>query len=62
MTYIGWEQLLESDDDKTYGHGSLYGVELTSSQVNDPYKELSTQQTTDFLDNFDCDNYFPKLD
>ena len=37
---LGWERLLESDDDKTYGRGSLYGVELTSSQVNDPYKQL----------------------
>ena len=52
------ERLLESDDDTTCGPGSLCGVELTSPQVNDPYKELSTQLTTDFLCAFDCYDYF----
>ena len=61
---LGWERLLDSDDAETYGRASAstYGVELSSSQIEDPYKELSTQQTTDFLENFDCDDYFPKLD
>ena len=30
--------------------------------MNDPYLELSTQQTHDFLAHFDDDDSFPKLD
>ena len=36
---LGWEPLMEEE---------LYGVKLTSSQIADPHKELSTQQTSDF--------------
>ena len=51
---LGWEPLMEKE---------LYGVKLTSSQVADPHKELSTQQTSDFLANFDDDDdNFPAYD
>ena len=46
----------------TYGRRTL-GVKLTSSQIADPHKELSTQQTSDFLANFDDDDdNFPAYD
>lgn len=32
------------------------GVELTNSQIEDPYLPLSTQQTTDFIAQFDADH------
>ena len=44
------------------GGTSLCGVDLTCSQLEDPYRELSTQQTADFLANFDDDGYFPEID
>ena len=57
---LGWERLLE---DKEPGHhtNAPFGVELSCSQIGDPQKELSTQQTKVFLDNFDDDSYFPEV-
>ena len=49
---LGWERLLEDNS----------GVQLTSSQIADPFREISTQQTSDFLANFDTDDHFPQLD
>ena len=37
-------------------------MDLTSSQMLDPSCELSTQQATDFVANFDDQNYFPHFD
>ena len=37
-------------------------MDLTSSQVLDPSSDLSTQQTSDFLANFNDDLYFAQLD
>ena len=42
---LGWEQLLS----KPVGSNSLYGVELSNSQIEDPTTELSIQQTADYL-------------
>ena len=36
--------------------GTVCGVELTNSQIKDTYLLLSTQQTTDFLAQFDADH------
>ena len=36
--------------------GTLCRVELTNSQIEDPYIPLSTQQTTDFLGQYDTDH------
>ena len=41
---------------------TLCGVELTSSQIADPYRKLSTQQTCAFLAQFDGDEYFLNID
>ena len=41
---------------------TLCGVELTSSQIADPYRELSTQQTCALLAQFDGDEYFLNID
>ena len=38
------------------------GVELTCSQLEDPYTELSMQQTADFLAHVDDDCAFPSMD
>ena len=55
---LGWERLLEPEEPCSTG-STLCGVDLTSSQMLDSSCELSTQQTTDFLANFDDENYFP---
>ncbi len=51
---LGWEALFEDDPEPPT---IVSGVQLTASQLDDPTKELSTQQTTDFLppleDNFE---------
>ena len=36
--------------------GTLCGVELTKSHIEDPYLLLSTQQTTDLLAQYDADH------
>ena len=58
---LGWERLLDSEEACSTG-SALCGVDLTSSQMLDPSCELSTQQATDFLANFDNENYFPHFD
>ena len=55
---LGWERLLEPEEACSSG-STLCGVDLTSSQMLD---SSSTQQTTDFLANFDDESYFPHLD
>ena len=55
---LGWERLL---DDSEPLDTNVCGVDLTASHVENPYRELSTQQTADFLAGFD-DDLFPKLD
>ena len=52
---LGWERLLEDSE-------PLCRVDLTCSQVENPYRELSTQQTADFLAGFDEDVLFPRID
>ena len=54
---LGWERLLEPEEACSTG-STLCGVDLTSSQMLDPSCELPTQQATDFLANFDDENYF----
>ena len=56
---LGWERLL---DEEACSSATLFGVDLTSSQVIDPSSDLSTQQTSDFLANFNDDLYFAQLD
>jgi hypothetical protein len=58
---LGWERLLEPEEACSSG-STLCGVDLTSSQMLDPSGILCTQQTTDFLANFDDEGYFPQLD
>ena len=55
---LGWERLLEPEEACSTG-STLCRVDLTSSQMLDPSCELSTQQVTGFLANFDDKNYFP---
>ncbi len=43
---LGWEALFEDDPELPT---IVSGLQLTASQLDDPTKELSTQQTTDFL-------------
>ena len=57
---LGWERLLEPEE-AYYSGSTLCGVDLTSSQMSDHSLVLCTQQTTDFLTNFD-DESFPQLD
>ena len=45
---LGWERLLETPESEN-GASTLCGVDLTCSQVENPYRELSTQQTADFF-------------
>ena len=56
---LGWERLL---DEGACSSATLFGVDLTSSQVIDPSSDLSTQQTSDSLANFNDDLYFAQLD
>ena len=58
---LGWERLLEPEEACSSG-STLCGVDLTSSQMLDSSCDLSTQQTTEFLANFDDESYFPHLD
>ena len=58
---LGWKRLLEPEEACSSG-STLYGVDLTSSQMSDHSLVLCTQQTTDFLANFDDESYFPQLD
>ena len=58
---LEWERLLEPEKACSTG-STLCGVDLTSSQMLDPSCELSTQQATYFLANFDNDNYVPYFD
>lgn len=58
---LGWERLLE-DSEPLNGGSTVCGVNLTCSQVENPDRELSTQQTADFLSRIDDDCLFPKLD
>ena len=58
---LGWERLLE-DSELLNGGSTVCGVNLTCSQVENPDRELSTQQTADFLSRIDDDCLFPKLD
>ena len=44
---LGWERLLE-DSEPLNGGSTVCGVNLTCSQVENPDRELSTQQTADF--------------
>ncbi len=44
---LNWASVLEEDD---YVVG---GIEVTSSQMDDPFRALSTQQTTEYLNKFD---------
>ena len=41
---------------------NLCAVDLTSSQIADPHRELSTQQTIDFLSHCEDEYCFPSLD
>ena len=56
-----WEKPIFDETD--FDVWKVAGVELSSSQIEDPYKELSTQQTTDYLKQFDddADYSFPEL-
>ena len=56
-----WEKPIFDEHD--FDVWKVAGVELTCSQIEDPHKELSTQQTTDYLKQFDYDEdySFPKL-
>ena len=54
-----WERLL---DEEACSSATLFRVDLTSSQVLDPSSDLSTQQTSGFLANFNDDLYFAQLD
>ena len=58
---LGWERLLEPEEACSTG-STLCGVDLTSSQMLNPSGELSTQQVTGFLANFNNENYFPHFD
>ena len=58
---LGWERLLEPEEACSTG-STLCGVDLTSSQMLNPSCELSTQQVTAFLANFNNENYFPHFD
>ena len=58
---LWWERLLEPEEACSTG-STLCGVDLTGSQMLDPSCELSTQQVTGFLANFDDENYFPHFD
>ena len=53
---IGWERLLEEPS------MNLCGVDLSSSQIANPHRKLSTQQTVDFLSCFEDEFCFPPLD
>ena len=61
---LGWERLLDDSASNSgdSGDSRLCGVELTCSQLEDPYTELSTQQTADFLAHVDDDCTFPSMD
>ena len=54
MTVVEWSVV--------FALGDVAGVELTSSQIADPSCELSTQQTSDYLAQFDNDWNFPEYD
>ena len=41
---LGWERLLETPESEN-GASNLCGVDLTCSQVENPYRKLFTQQT-----------------
>ena len=56
---LGRERLLEDNSETSK---SVRGEQLTSSQIADPFREISTQQTSNFLANFDTDDHFPLLD
>ena len=58
---LGWERLLEPEEARSTG-STLCRVDLASSQMVDPSCELSPQQATDCLANFDNENYFPHFD
>ena len=58
---LGWERLLE-DSESNNGGTPLCGVDLTCSQLENPHSVLSTQQTADFIAQFDDDDSFPKID
>ena len=45
---LGWERLLDDDDQEGIG-ATVCGVDLTCSQLENPDRELSTQQTAAFL-------------
>ena len=57
---LGWERLLD-DSESNNGGTRLCGVDLTCLQLENPYSELSTQQTDEFLAQLDDDGSFPKL-
>ena len=59
---LGWERLLDDSDESSNGGPVLCRVELTCSQLENPYSELSTQQTADFLAKCDDDGSFPDID
>ena len=44
---LGWEELLGMEAEYECDNNIVAGVELTSSQIADPSRELSTQQTSD---------------
>ena len=52
---LGWEELLGMEAEYECDSNIVAGVELTSSQNADPSRELSTQQTSDYLAQFDDD-------
>ena len=58
---LGLERLLD-DSASNSGGSRLCGVELTCSQLEDPYTELSTQQRADLLAHVDDDCTFPSMD
>ncbi len=45
---LNWESLFDEPDDRIVG-----GIQVTSSQMGDPYKALSTQQTDEYLNQFE---------
>ena len=63
---LGLEQLLDDSlcTASQFSGYSMCGVNLTNSHIADPYRELSTQQTSDFLAYYDThhDVDFPEMD
>ena len=45
---LNWESVFDEPDDRIVG-----GIQVTSSQMGDPYKALSTQQTDEYLNQFE---------